>query len=118
MDSNYKEFWYLLNSGDRTKTKNELVKQFSNGRTTSLKKLDCIEYSLMLGAMQADLEKDKTDYLRKRVIKAIGMAKGIDDNITLIKSIAVKAAGKQYTDFNKIPPDRLNKIYYAFKKSG
>lgn len=55
------------------------------------------------------------DRLRKQVFAAIGgylkMA-GYQSNADIIKSIACRSTG--YSDFNKIPAERLRNCYYAF----
>lgn len=55
------------------------------------------------------------DKLRKRVMAAIGgylKATGKESNVTVIKGIACRATG--YTDFNKIPRERLRNLVAAF----
>ena len=60
--------------------------------------------------------KDERDIWRKRLIAAIGgylVAMGKKSDITVIKGIACRAAGKD--NFNAIPEDRLKSLYNAFK---
>ena len=59
----------------------------------------------------------EADALRKRVIAAIGgwlRLTGKSHNIDTIKSIACRASG--YSDFNKIPTERLRNLYNCFLK--
>ena len=59
----------------------------------------------------------KTDRLRKRLLASIGgwlRAMGKNENIELIKAIACRAAN--VNDFNKISDERLQSLYYAFRK--
>jgi len=69
-----------------------------------------LELQLNKGAKEADA-------LRKRVIAAIGgwlRLTGKSHNIDTIKSIACRASG--YSDFNKIPTERLRNLYNCFLK--
>ena len=69
-----------------------------------------LELQLNKGAREADA-------LRKRVIAAIGgwlRLTGKSHNIDTIKSIACRASG--YSDFNKIPTERLRNLYNCFLK--
>lgn len=55
------------------------------------------------------------DKLRKRVMAAVGgylKTTGKESNATVIKGIACRATG--YTDFNKIPRERLRNLVAAF----
>jgi GH18 family chitinase len=63
-------------------------------------------------------QKDELDKKRKQLIASIGgwlRAMGMTDNIDKIKSIACRAS--ECSDFNRIPKERLNSLYYAFKKA-
>ena len=55
------------------------------------------------------------DRLRKRLIASIGRylrTAGYDENIVTIKATAVRASG--YDSFNKIPPERMRSLIFAF----
>ncbi len=55
------------------------------------------------------------DRLRKRLIASIGRylrTAGYDENIETIKATAVRASG--YDSFNKIPPERMRSLIFAF----
>jgi hypothetical protein len=63
------------------------------------------------------------DRWRKRLMAAIaawakiaGAIPDDSDPATVIKAIALQAAGGQYGHFNLIPVDRLRNLYYAFVK--
>jgi len=69
-----------------------------------------LELQLNKGAKEADS-------LRKRVIASIGgwlRLMGKQHNIDTIKSIACRASG--YSNFNKIPTERLRNLYNCFLK--
>lgn len=69
-----------------------------------------LELQLNKGAKEADA-------LRKRVIASIGgwlRLTGKPHNIDTIKGIACRASG--YSDFNKIPVERLRNLYNCFLK--
>lgn len=69
-----------------------------------------LELQLNKGAKEADS-------LRKRVIASIGgwlRLTGKQHNIDTIKGIACRASG--YSDFNKIPTERLRNLYNCFLK--
>jgi hypothetical protein len=60
---------------------------------------------------------DKSDKWRKRVIASIfGYMKmtGREVNIDYVKRIACRSAGN-YDNFNRIPPGKLQTVYYAFR---
>ena len=68
-----------------------------------------LELQLNKGAKEADR-------LRKRVIASIGgwlRLTGKQHTIDTIKSIACRATG--YSDFNKIPNERLRNLYNTFR---
>lgn len=55
------------------------------------------------------------DRLRKRLIASIGRylrTAGYEENIETIKATAVRASG--YDSFNKIPPERMRSLIFAF----
>lgn len=55
------------------------------------------------------------DRLRKRLIACIGRylrTAGYEENIDTIKATAVRASG--YDSFNKIPPERMRSLIFAF----
>ena len=55
------------------------------------------------------------DRLRKRLIASIGRylrTAGYEENIDTIKATAVRASG--YDSFNKIPPERMRSLIFAF----
>jgi hypothetical protein len=123
---NYSHFYVLLKdmpfSGDRTELKEMLVSQFTGGRTVSLKKMEYSEYRQMCADMKSAIaghgqKSEDANVWRKRVIAVIGaylrnLRKR--ESIYEIKAIACRAT--QYDDFNLIPVQRLQNIYYAFLK--
>ena len=65
--------------------------------------------------MQLNKDAKEADNLRKRVIASIGgwlRLTGKQHNIDTIKGIACRATG--YSDFNKIPNERLRNLYNCF----
>lgn len=112
---------------DEKDFRKDLVHEFTNGRTESLRDTDAAEYALMCGALEAKFNGAKADadtdgdYWRKRTMKAIAVwlkKNKREQNADLIKAIAVRAAGKNadgkpYT-FNKIPLYKLRKIMKRF----
>lgn len=126
---NHKKFYRLLKimsdaSGlPADELREQLVEQFTDGRTKSLTQTEATEYSLMIGAMEAQAtekpDEANADLWRKRVMGSIGgwlrlkaEAGEIDDEAAVIKAIACRAAG--CTDFNKIPLSKLRAVYYEF----
>jgi len=126
---NYGQFFALLKQMPTHMSQEEWHRQwvweYTNGRTNSLQQMMelkmHIEYSLMIGAMRVYLEENnpefkKMDALRKRVLKIIGLATGREGDIKYIKSIALRSAGKEYSDFNKISASRLNGLgFYRWR---
>jgi hypothetical protein len=126
---NYKMFYRLLkllsetgNAGTSADDlKEDLVSEFTGARTTHLSEMYATEYSLMVGAMEAQIAESKDavgDIWRKRVMGSIGAwlrstSTEVGDEAKAIKGIACKAAGG-ITDFNKIPVNKLRAIYYEF----
>ena len=116
---NFYRLLALLPSGE----KEEWIARATGGRTTSLREMTTIEYGEMTRAMRAAVDArknealNKLDLARKRLIAAIGgyleaLGRSGDD-LPKIKAIARRASGKE--EFNKIPLDRLNSLYNAFK---
>jgi hypothetical protein len=130
MKHNHREFYRLLEALSKTAgvpkadLKTDLVNEFTDKRTEHLHEMDDIEFSLMMGAMAAQIEenKDKTgDIWRKRVMASIGgwlnmtsPEQEAQNRAALIKGIACKSAGGGIKDFNKIPVSKLRAIYYEF----
>ncbi|MDR2286955.1 MAG: hypothetical protein LBE04_05715 [Prevotellaceae bacterium] len=129
MTRNYKNFYRLLKilsdtcgiSGEDLK--NDLISSVTLNRTTHLGAMDDMEYSLMIGAMEAEIKdgKNKTgDLWRKRVMGSIGGWIRIanveveGNEAVFIKKLACRAAGDGIKDFNKIPVNKLRAIYYEF----
>ena len=118
---NYKKFYALLRQLQGA-DKEELVLQFTDGRTDSLSAMRPDEYYAMVGSMEATARGDgprlaALDKARKRLIACIGgylTAMKRENNIALIKSLACRAA--EYERFNDIPLDRLASLYNAFLK--
>jgi hypothetical protein len=121
---NYSHFYVLLKdapfSGDRTELKEMLVEQYTRGRTTSLKEMNYGEYRQMCADLKSAIaakgkKSEDTNVWRKRVIAVIGQyLRNLhkQESIYEIKAIACRAA--QYDEFNLIPVQRLQNIYYAF----
>lgn len=58
------------------------------------------------------------DKWRKRLIAAIGgwlQVMGREQNLTVIKAIACRAAGNENKQFNSISLEKLRSLYYAFR---
>lgn len=113
---NYKQFYQLL-KGMPYVSKEELVKQYTNDRTTHISGMRSDEYFTMLFDMQnSNLETNKElDKERKKVIAAIGgffKATNKKHDINIIKGTACRAACCK--DFNKIPISKLRGIYSEF----
>lgn len=129
----HSKFWDLLKQKEGYKEcykemfKEEIVFQYSNGRTDSLSEMYRkypTEYCLMIEAMKKGRPEQKhaiydsdLDLARKRVIAVI--CKGIDkrrykfstneEKVNYAKSIACRAANCAY--FNSIPLSRMQAIY-------
>ncbi len=66
---------------------------------------------------QTDTRYAEMNILRKRLMAAIGqylITMEKESSAEIIKAMACRASG--YTDFNKIPEDRLRSLYNAFLK--
>jgi len=141
---NYSHFYTLIKdmpfSGDRSELKAILVSRYTAGRTGSLKEMRHYEYREMCDFMKSaiagqngppfrpseggrlpnggDSRREKQNDAhtwRRRVMAAIGQYLrnlGKKETIGEIKAIACRAA--QYDDFNMIPVQRLQNVYYAF----
>jgi hypothetical protein len=116
---NYRQFYALLRQLSGA-NKEDLVRQFTDGRTDSLTAMRQEEYFSMLGAMEAMVKGDSARYAmldkaRKRLIACVGgylVAMGRKNEIGLIKALACRASGCK--NLNDIPLDRLNSLYNAF----
>jgi hypothetical protein len=117
---NYRRFYSLLRQLPRAE-KEDLVLQFTGGRTEHPSAMQPLEYFNMVGAMEAmskDVSGDMSagfDKARKRLMGCIGgylRAMGKPEGAANIKAVACRAAGVER--FNSIPIDRLNSLYNAF----
>ena len=127
---NYSHFYVLLKempfSGDRTELKEMLIYRYTGGRTASLKEMGYGEYRQMCAEMKSAIASDHTQSLqkrgggdaqawRRRVMAVIGQyLRNLRkmESVCVIKAIACRAA--QYDDFNLIPAQRLQNVYYTF----
>jgi hypothetical protein len=121
---NYRKFYGLLRRLPGAE-KEELVREFTGGRTEHVSAMHLPEFSAMLAAVEAEVMRggapmhdEAMDKARKRLMACIGgylAATGKSrDNLVAIKAIALRAAGGQYKQFNRIPHDRLVSLYNAF----
>jgi hypothetical protein len=121
MTRNYRKFYALLNQMPGAE-KEELVRQFTNGRTDSLSAMSDYEFSVMLPCMEGFVKAGKlasraqdADAWRKRVMASIGgwlRACGTQHTPEAIKAIACRAA--QRKAFNDITLSELRAIYAEF----
>ncbi len=127
--SNYSHFWSLYNKlpGRHGGLKEELVSQFTNSRTTSLREMHPPEYANLLEHMSSILNPPSDarkqtwsnlniDSCRKRVIASICgyfTLTGKPYTMRLVLSTAARAA--KINDFNLIPADELRRIYNTFR---
>ncbi len=118
----YRKFYALLKRMQGAE-KEELVLQYTSGRTTSLREMQPAEYYNLLGAMEAEAQGvdsgklAQLDKARKRVIACISgylKAMGKPNDLATVKAVACRAS--EYKTFNAIPLDRLNSLYNAFNK--
>lgn len=99
-----------------TEDKETLIGSYGVESSADINTHDLIDLCNKL-ARQADTGYAKMNTLRKRLMAAIGeylTAMDKESNAEIIKAIACRASG--YTDFNKIPEDRLRSLYNAFLK--
>lgn len=104
------------------------IRDFTHGRTSSIRDLEYIEAQDMLRQLQemrrypqSRKRHDELDTKRKGVIKAIGRYLelcGQHPTLEYIKAVAVRAAGLVQSDtshdFNRIPCESLTRIYNEF----
>lgn len=114
---NYKAFYRLL-AQMHGETKESVVSNFTNHRTERLSALSDMEFAALCGAMDAKVQQPlpALDLARKRLMAAIGAflrKNSRPENAKYVKATACQASG--YSDFNKIPLDRLNSLYNAFR---
>ena len=119
---NYSHFYALLKqipyAGDRNELKDALIYRYTRGRTTSLKEMDYYsEYRWMCSGMKSSIsgQDDGANIWRRRVMAVIAQyLRNLHkpENENNIKAIACRAT--QYDDFNLIPINRLQNVYYTF----
>lgn len=112
-----KRFHTLIGkAGISAEEKAVILQQYGAGSSTDLSVYDLIDVCTRLDYM-ASPELAEADKWRKRLIAAIGgwlKAMNKEGGINAIKSIACRAAG--VNNFNRITPERLRSLYYAFQK--
>lgn len=129
--SNFSHFWALYNKmpGRYEGFKEDLVLQFTEGRTKSLQQMHAHEYASLLAHLSDQLNAPaKTgnrklvwsninmDQCRKRVIAAISgyfTETGKEYSMNLVLSTAARAA--KVGNFNLIPADGLRQVYNTFR---
>lgn len=111
-----KKFHTLLGKlGMNNETKEALL--YDNFKVTSSKDLTAHQLLALCNALSLQMNKDDMDAKRKQLIAAIGgwlRSMGMSEGLDKIKAIACRAA--ECKDFNRISEERLNSLYYAFKK--
>jgi hypothetical protein len=119
---NYKKFWALLKQLPYA-VKEDLVRDFTSGRTDSLHAMTLAEFQMMLASMEGAVQNMTTandaeaDKWRKRVMAAIGAwhrLRGYKEGKNAIVATALRACAGQYSIFNKIPLNKLRSIYAEF----
>ena len=94
--------------------KRALVSSYGVESSADISTHDLIDICASLSE-QADVHEKSMNTLRRRTMAAIGgylRMIGTEESAATIKAIACRATG--YTDFNKIPVERLRNCYYAF----
>ena len=117
---NYRKFYALLKQLPGNPEKEEVVLQFTNGRTEHLTAMTHIEYTVMmarLGGLVATKGFDGDSYntWRKRVMASVGgwlKLCHIQHSEDTIKAIATRAAKRKF--FNEITVSELRAIYAEF----
>ena len=126
--SQYSHFWALYNKVPNRYEgfKEDLISQFTDNRTSSLRAMRPAEYAKLLTHMDqlvnqpVDARKKKwsnnnIDYCRKSVIASICgyfTLTGTPYNMRQVLATACRASG--ITNFNLIPANELHRIYNAF----
>lgn len=130
--SQFSHFWSLYNklTGRYDGFKEDLVSQFTNKRTSSLRSMQPSEYASLLQHLDSQLKQPvepgirgkKTvwsniniDQCRKRVIAAISgyfAETGKEHTMQLVLGTAARAA--RFPNFNLIPAEELRKVYNTF----
>lgn len=119
MTRNYRKFYALLKRLPGAE-KEDLVLQFTDGRTDSITEMHTHEFQLMLAVMEGKTKTqhvrgDEFDLWRKRVMASIGgwlRACGTEHTADTIKAIAARAAGRK--GFNEVTLSELRAVYYEF----
>lgn len=94
--------------------KRALVNSYGVESSADISTHDLIDICAALSE-QADAHEKSMNTLRRRTMAAIGgylRLVGREQNAAVIIAIACRATG--YTDFNKIPEERLRNVYSAF----
>ncbi len=113
-----KRFHTLLSKieGDKDLIKETILDSYGVDSSRDLNAHELLE---ACAALEGEISPRSANYdrWRKRLIAAIGgwlRAMSRESNIDLIKAVACRAAGTD--NFNRIPIERLQSLYYAFQK--
>ncbi|SKB63476.1 hypothetical protein SAMN05660477_00390 [Soonwooa buanensis] len=114
-----KKLMTLLSKQGLTNQRADIIANFTNGRTTSVRALHPFEIDKLCNFFEAEQKKIDRDLdkKRKRVIAVLfGIHEKLNKKVSMqyVKGIACKAA--KVEDFNKIPSHRLDTLYAAFLK--
>jgi hypothetical protein len=115
---NYKQLYAIINQLNRTGasiTKEEVVEEFTSGRTTSTKEMQPHEWNNMIGTLnlklrQSSREEQGKDLKRKKVIANMKMAGYSVDEIKLW------AEKQKKLPFNQLSTSQLSELIHASQK--
>lgn len=112
-----KQLMTLLSKEDLLDQREDIIREWTKGRTQSAKELTPTELDELCRVLTLDSQK-ALDKKRKRVLAAIfGFHKKMNKPATMeyVRGVACKAAKVDH--FNQITPSRLDSIYNAFLKA-
>ncbi|MPS73984.1 MAG: hypothetical protein E2590_12690 [Chryseobacterium sp.] len=112
-----KKLMTLLSQKKLIEQRAEIIREWTDGRTTSAKELTDSEIITLCEVLEKN-SAETLDKKRKRVIAAIfGIHKEMNKTVTMdyVKAIACRMASTE--TFNQIPPHRLDSIYNAALKA-
>ena len=112
-----KKLMTLLSNEGLVEDRAVIIAQFTNGKKTSAKDLDPAELDTLCIFLENEFTKQSNDLdkKRKRLIASIfGVFKLANRTVSIdyVKGIACRAAKE--TNFNQIPPARIDSLYNAF----
>lgn len=122
VNRNYKQFYALLKQHPSA-DKNELVRQFTDGRTASLTEMTDSEYMQMIGALLEASDPSRVELKRWRSSALLRIGRlGINtiDNWPAINSFvsSPKIAGKPFYDLSIAELQQLVRKLEAIEKKG